>query len=452
MANIRQYIGARYVIKIYENSQDTSSAEWEQGNFEPLVMVTWQNGSYLSKKEVPATVGNPASNPDYWVQTGFYNGQIAALQAQIDTINNTDLPNIDAAIQTLTDDKADKTTVAAIAHSRLNGRRIVILTDSYGQAPSGETFYDQLLAAFPEFVDQDNIYMFAYGGAGFVSSGNSYEWETLFFDSNNYQNVTDPDTITDFYVLGGCNDAGENVAQSNINANATSLLTLIKTNFPNARVYCGFIGFSQNTAKIGYFTTMNTIYNQLVRYGYIPLGMGQNWFHYTGFLTDTVHPNAAGARLLMSGLVSAIYHTENSTPNYPTTVTKTASGLAALANNSPNPTIKSYKNGNIIGLYAENSIYMTFASAQTIALNGTMYDLFDITDSFIEGGNEWSNEQLVFAQIYDGTSNHNCFAYVKFYNNKLWVKFYGTDASDTTLSATSILIGRFNFVSNTALM
>ena len=81
---VRQYIGARYVTKIYENSQDPSSAEWESNvNYEPLVLVTYNNGSYLSKKEVPANVGNPAANPSYWVQTGFYNGQIADLQNQI---------------------------------------------------------------------------------------------------------------------------------------------------------------------------------------------------------------------------------------------------------------------------------------------------------------------------------------------------------------------------------
>ena len=524
----RQYIGARYVPKFYQNSVD-GSTQWESNVvYEPLMYVTLTNGHmYISKKQVPATVGSPVNNIDYWLDIGSYNGFIEQLQNEIDDINNVTIPAVQGSValkQDITDNNltttdktivgainelangkqdktdntltttdktvvgaineldsdkqdktdntlttTDKTVVGAInelntgvqtltnvtndiAYTKLNGRRIVILTDSYGQAPTGETFYDQLLATYPEFVDQDNIFMFAYGGAGFVSSGNIYEWEKLFFDSNDYQNVTNRDTITDFYVLGGCNDAGENVSQANINTNAISLMTLIKSNFPNARVYCGFIGFSQNTAKIGYFTTMNTIYNQLVRYGYIPLGMGQNWFHFTGFLTDTVHPNSAGARLIMSGLVCAIYHTENSTPNYPTTVTKTASGLIALANNSPNPTIKTYKNGNIVGLYTENSIYMTFSSAQTIALNGTMYDLFDIGSSFIEGGNEWTNEQLVFAQIYDGTSNHNCFAYVKFYNNKLQVKFYPTDPADGSLSATSITIGRFNFVSNTALM
>lgn len=85
--SVRQYIGARYVTKIYENSLDQSSAEWESNvNYEPLVMVTYNNGSYLSKKEVPANIGNPAANADYWVQTGFYNGQIANLQAQINEI------------------------------------------------------------------------------------------------------------------------------------------------------------------------------------------------------------------------------------------------------------------------------------------------------------------------------------------------------------------------------
>lgn len=84
---VRQYIGARYVTKIYENSNDPSSAEWEASvNYEPITMVTYNNGSYLSKKEVPASIGNPAANPAYWVQTGFYNGQIAYLQAQIDNI------------------------------------------------------------------------------------------------------------------------------------------------------------------------------------------------------------------------------------------------------------------------------------------------------------------------------------------------------------------------------
>lgn len=86
---MNRYIGARYVIRIYENSLDPSSAEWEANiNYEPITMVTYNYGSYLSKREVPANIGNPADNPTYWVQTGFYSGQIAQLEADIDAIND----------------------------------------------------------------------------------------------------------------------------------------------------------------------------------------------------------------------------------------------------------------------------------------------------------------------------------------------------------------------------
>ena len=98
----RQYIGARYVIKVYENTVTAGSAEWEADTtYEPLTLVTYNNSSYLSKKAVPATVGNPPSNTDYWVETGAYNGQIASLQNQIGSLanlNTTDKTNLVNAI------------------------------------------------------------------------------------------------------------------------------------------------------------------------------------------------------------------------------------------------------------------------------------------------------------------------------------------------------------------
>ena len=88
------YIGARYTIKVYQNSLDPSSAEWEPGfAYEPLVLVTHNNSSYLSKVDVPASVGSPDANPTYWVITGAYNGQILQLQndvSALQTQNGTD--------------------------------------------------------------------------------------------------------------------------------------------------------------------------------------------------------------------------------------------------------------------------------------------------------------------------------------------------------------------------
>lgn len=108
MSNI-QYIGARYVIKVYENSQYAGSADWEQNvTYEPLTLVTYNFSSYLSKKDVPATIGNPAQNPDYWVVTGAYNGQIANIQEQLDLLNTmyVDIRNYGAKLDGVTDDSA----------------------------------------------------------------------------------------------------------------------------------------------------------------------------------------------------------------------------------------------------------------------------------------------------------------------------------------------------------
>ena len=68
---IRQYVGARYVPKLAE------PVEWVENNaYEALVIVTYNNSSYTSRKPVPPTIGNPADNKDYWALTGNYNAQV----------------------------------------------------------------------------------------------------------------------------------------------------------------------------------------------------------------------------------------------------------------------------------------------------------------------------------------------------------------------------------------
>ena len=85
-----QYIGARYVPIFYQNSLDPTSSEWESNvTYEPLTWVSLPNGyMYISKKEVPANVGTPASNPDYWLEAGQYNAYIQSLHDQIDDMQD----------------------------------------------------------------------------------------------------------------------------------------------------------------------------------------------------------------------------------------------------------------------------------------------------------------------------------------------------------------------------
>ena len=113
----RQYIGARYVPKFYQNSVD-GSTQWESNVvYDPLIYVTLQNSHmYISKKQVPATVGSPADNAQYWLDCGSYNGFIDDLQNQIDALVTQ--------VNGIGDD------VEAIQHDLYN-RRYLVFGDSY---------------------------------------------------------------------------------------------------------------------------------------------------------------------------------------------------------------------------------------------------------------------------------------------------------------------------------
>lgn len=85
----RQYIGARYVPKFFENSA-TGDSTWASNTpYEPLTMVLWNSVVYTSKKNVPASVGNPAENASYWVATSNASEQIAQLAEQVAALEET---------------------------------------------------------------------------------------------------------------------------------------------------------------------------------------------------------------------------------------------------------------------------------------------------------------------------------------------------------------------------
>ena len=216
---LRQYIGARYVTKIYENSIDPSSAEWEASvTYEPLTLVTYQNSSYLSKKDVPGSVGNPAANPEYWVVTGAYNGQIATLQNQIDNINNVIIPAIQSELSAVGD---------------LSSRSFLFIMDSYaGHKTTDDKYvnekFSELTGAYSELEWQS--------GGGFVNGHftnliNTYSGDASVFDS--------------VVVIGGAND--EPQSEADIVSAMTTFVTAVHTNFINVKniyIFCPGLTFN----------------------------------------------------------------------------------------------------------------------------------------------------------------------------------------------------------------
>lgn len=77
---VRQYVGARYVPKFYEFNNGVWQSNTE---YEPLTIVQYNGNSYTSKKSVPANIGEPSSNSDYWVATGNYNAQVENYRIEV---------------------------------------------------------------------------------------------------------------------------------------------------------------------------------------------------------------------------------------------------------------------------------------------------------------------------------------------------------------------------------
>ena len=288
---VRQYIGARYVIKIYENSTDPSSAEWEGSvNYEPLTLVTYNNGSYLSKKDIPASVGNPAANPTYWVQTGFYNGQIANLQAQIDAINNTTISSVESAIQALTD--------------RINNiktpleKNILLIGNSY----IGKGVCDILINQF------DHSYREVSDGAGFVAYTNhSITYEDL-LDNAIADTSFDNDTITDILFVSAAGDPrafdeGESAYNNALMATLNSINTKISANFTNC--HRAMITFAEvrDIAVTGdsKYSTLFAIhrafklYASICNFEYLGWCGFDSMFNANNVMTDHLHPTDQGA-------------------------------------------------------------------------------------------------------------------------------------------------------------
>lgn len=300
---VRQYIGARYVTKIYQNSQDANSAEWEAGvAYEPLTLVTYNNSSYLSRTQVPATAGNPATAVTYWAITGFYNGQIANLQDQIDAINVT--------INDINDELINQKDKPQDMH-------VVLIGDSYGD---DTTDWAHLIENMDVFRQVDVI---CGGGWGFTgkegaqegTTGPTLEWLThfrSFVESKTQEYLDDIDTV---FIMGGFNE---------IYSDKSVILTHMREFFDYAHQHvkasyqlmeCGWCDdslsfrtpqglFSSEDVRTAITTKVIPMYAECPKYGCIYVGTMIPYLHnYSGsWDTSHYHPTQ-DAEVIMANVV-----------------------------------------------------------------------------------------------------------------------------------------------------
>ena len=236
----RQYIGARYVPKFYQNSVD-GSTQWQANVvYEPLTWVTLQNSHmYISKKQVPATVGTPAENVDYWLDIGSYNGIISELQTEINNMKQYiggAVNAVEAGVVPTLSDATTMTENARIINSLLQNGKVVYFPNGHyfvndtllinkksgiiGESMGGTVIHSNtagngilvdidVLGAHSEIIDHayylfilQNFSLFCAAYPNNTAAGirfRNYTYEvTANFDSNTYRSLKGDDYAAEF--------------------------------------------------------------------------------------------------------------------------------------------------------------------------------------------------------------------------------------------------------------
>lgn len=290
---MRQYIGARYVPKFYENSDGT--AAWKSGvEYEPLTIVTYNGNSYTSKQTVPANVGNPSANPAYWAATGIYNQQIADLtqrmgtaEAQIESINDR-IENVEA-------------------------EQLIIIADSYGEARGTGTnpFIDRMADAFPD----KRVFTNALGGRSLAQRSNpaydTYQHGIALVVNN--ETALDLSAPTDIYLVGLINDSLAELDIADIRTAMASLFNYVTSTFSGKiriiYVPCGAYMISttaQQSRALYYAQEKETIHSS----GRVTV----NWIDNAAFLLlradylneDMLHPSFSGQNAIYEMMVRLV--------------------------------------------------------------------------------------------------------------------------------------------------
>lgn len=290
---MRQYIGARYVPTYYNG---TNGTEWEAGvTYESLTVVTYLSASYTSKKTVPATVGNPYDNPEYWVMSANFPGQVGDLTNRVIALNG----KIDAVEDGLEEEIETINEEISNISTGLTQRRFILIGDSYGMrnTPNWITLAEEYL---------NIVASNAVSGAGFGEDTVSLRFSTILQAVTDNLTTTERNSVTDIVICGGWNDArsltNDETTQQQLQNRILDCVAIRDEYYPSARIYIGFIGWQIFTAsqasEITAASLLNAknVYNNTIRPALYHLQNCGYVMRNVDLMDNTYfHPNSAGA-------------------------------------------------------------------------------------------------------------------------------------------------------------
>lgn len=282
--SVRQYIGARYVPRF----SPINNGIWDNSySYEALEIVKYGNDYYTSKKPVPTGVA--ITNTEYWVLTGNYNGAINALDTRLTSAEN----NIISLNNNLTN---YQNTISDIWYGK-----ILLVMDSYGGTYGNETGDTTNIPDLLKSMLGNRIDSLVLPGCGFYrgsSEGNFITHLQTFVNSKTAKQLSEYHHVI---TLSGRNEyLGDRETELNY---ISAFFAYARNNFPNAKMYMGYIGGGDDNEAhgtraqqyIGYLSMKSA--SDLYQIEWLN-GCGNPMHDYTLLYSDGVHPTANGKREL----------------------------------------------------------------------------------------------------------------------------------------------------------
>lgn len=294
---------------------------------------------YISIQPVPAGVS--IENSNYWRLIADFTAEIAglaervvALEAEdvvldgkITTVNervdtaNTNISTLQTNLNTTNNNVTSLTNRVNNIDASWNNRKIIYCGDSYGTGLSilsGEAVYGNPWCYYTnQRLSPNASYNLCTNQAGFspsLSENLRYGYQLKTFKDNH--TTAECEAVTDIVICGGFNEIfypSDDIAGSNADYCAKWTKTFINTNFPNARVFIGFIGRVPKMSNVANATIPN--FNSAIA-KYKKVAMENSWKYltdveysshdYTLLSDDGIHFKPSGYEVIGNAVAEAL--------------------------------------------------------------------------------------------------------------------------------------------------
>lgn len=256
-------------------------------------------------------------------------------------------------------------------------KKYLLVGDSYGEGYTPDGYVESWCTKFKNLagLNNSNCTILVAGGYGFGITNN---FATLI------QTATADDELTDIILLAGYNDI--TAGSSNIKTGMQNFKTNCASKFPNATIKIGFVGWSNDPAKLVNLRFACNYYIQACKELNIEYLNNMDYClheYFSSFSSDGFHPNVHGEERIATSLINALntgdanisfnYENFNMGMNYafttPTTIT------SAFTTNMIN---------NLVYFCLKMQFRLNCSNA-TIVCDNTKYDVGDITAGHLIG-------------------------------------------------------------------